>query len=280
MSQGLSVLILTLDEEHNLQPCLQTLGWCDDVVVLDSGSSDATAEIARQAGARVFERPFDSFAGQRNHAMEEIPFAHDWVFHLDADERFTEALRAACVEAIGKDRHSAFFVPAKVIFMGRWLRFSSLYPSYQVRLVKKGEVRFRQVGHGQQEEAAERGVGYVHEPYLHEPLSKGIVDWFQRHNHYSTHEAEEILLQTDGGGLDVAGLLAFSDPARRRRALKALAARMPMRPLLRFLYMYGLRLGFLDGRAGFRYCRLHAIYERMIVLKLRELRQCQESGAR
>ena len=91
-----SVLILTLNEEADLPRCLESVAGCDDIVVLDSGSKDGTPEIARAAGARVFERTFDTFAGQRNFAQREIPFRHRWVFHLDADERFTPALMAEC----------------------------------------------------------------------------------------------------------------------------------------------------------------------------------------
>src|SRR5882672_10686274 len=91
-----SVLILTLNEERNLPRCLASVRGCDDIVVLDSGSTDRTAAIAHDAGARVFTRAFDDFAGQRNFAQREIPFRHPWVFHLDADEQFTPELMAEC----------------------------------------------------------------------------------------------------------------------------------------------------------------------------------------
>ena len=271
MTASFSILVLSLDEEENISSCLDSVSFCDDVVVLDSFSRDDTVKLASRTGARVVQRSFDSFAGQRNFAMETIPFAHPWVFHLDADERFTEPLRSACEQAVAADRHSAYFVPARVIFMGRWLRWSSLYPSYQVRLVKVGELRFTQVGHGQQEEWAARGIGTLNEPYLHQVLSRGLEEWIERHNRYSSLEAEEIL---DGGGRGTAGgFLSTSSPVARRRALKAMAAWMPARPALRFCYMYLFRLGFLDGQAGLAYCRLMALYERMITLKLAEGRQ-------
>ena len=155
--------------------------------------------------------------------------------------------------------------------MGRWLRYSGLYPSYQVRLGHRDRFRFKQVGHGQREDLAPERVGTLTEPYLHYSFSKGLSDWVDKHNRYASAEAREaVRLLATGGGLDWAGLVA-REPTRRRRALKALSIRLPLRPLLRFLYMYLLRRGFLDGRAGLTYCRLLAIYEYLIVLKTREL---------
>jgi glycosyltransferase involved in cell wall biosynthesis len=269
---GLSVLILTLDEEHNLPDCLWSVDWCDDVVVLDSLSTDGTVEVARRCGAKVVQRPFDDFAGQRNFAMRSIDFRHPWVFHLDADERFTPELRAACQAAVAEDLKSAYFVPAKVIFMGRWIRRASLYPSYQVRLVKKGEVGFVQKGHGQQEHDARRGVGMISEPYLHFPFSRGLDEWRERHDRYSSQECAATLAQPAATRLDLAGIVSWNDPVRRRRALKALSSRVPCRGLVRFLYMYVLRLGVLDGRPGLVYCRLMARYEGQIRRKARDAR--------
>jgi glycosyltransferase involved in cell wall biosynthesis len=261
-----SVVILTRDEEANLPRCLASLTGVDQVVVLDSGSSDRTVAIARDFGAEVVTRPFDDFAGQRNFALEHLAFRSPWVFHLDADEALTAPLVARCREAIAADRASGFFVPNQLIFEGRWLRWAGMYPSYQVRLVKLGELRFVQHGHGQREAEAVRGLGRIDEPYLHFNASKGRAEWLERHRRYARQEAAQILAER-AGGLDLAGL-ATLDPVRRRRALKALAGRLPCRPALRFAYMYGLRLGFLDGSAGFAYCRLLARYEAVIQAEL------------
>lgn len=269
-----SVLILTRNEEQNLPDCLASVKWCDDIVVLDSCSTDQTAAVAKSAGARVFERPFDDFAAQRNYALDKIPFRHPWVFHLDADERFTEPLQRECETVIAVDQHSGFLVPSKLMFMDRWLRWSGMYPVYQMRLMKLGEIRFIQTGHGQREDDAKRGVGKLHEPYLHYNFSKGLDDWREKHDRYSTKEAEESRQERREGRIgwhDLGG----NDPVARRRALKRLSMRLPCRPTLRFLYMYVFRLGFLDGRPGLLYCRLLATYERMIVTKLKELQRGQ-----
>ena len=154
-----SILILTKNEEINMRDCMESVSWCDDVVVLDSLSDDDTCEIAEDMGARVFERPFDDFGAQRNYALDEIEFRHPWVFHLDADERFNEELRAECERVIEQDAHSAYFVPNKIIFLGKWIKHCTQYPYPQVRLLKIGEVRFMKAGHGQKEDTASVGWG-------------------------------------------------------------------------------------------------------------------------
>lgn len=267
-----SILILTLNEEVNLSACLESVAWCDDVVVLDSFSSDGTVAVAQRDGVRVVQRKFDDFAGQRNFALDSIAFKHPWIFHLDADERFTEALRQECETVIRADQHSGFMVPSKLMFMDRWLRRAGMYPTYQMRLLKRWEVRFIQHGHGQREADAKRGIGKLHEPYLHYNFSKGLTDWFEKHNRYALAEARQALATTAATRPTGADLFA-TDGTRRRRALKHFSARLPFRPALKFLYMYLFRLGFLDGIPGYHYCRLMALYEYLIVVKTAELRR-------
>jgi glycosyltransferase involved in cell wall biosynthesis len=263
-----SILILTRDEEANIVPCLESVAWCDDVVVLDSFSTDRTVELAEAAGARVHQRAFDDFGAQRNHAIDRIPFKHAWVFHLDADERFNPALREECLKVIREDRHSAYFVANRLIFMGRWIRHSSQYPYHQVRLVKLGEARFAKSGHGQREESALRGTGYLATPYEHLNFSKGIADWVDRHNRYSSEEAEAAA-ELCGAFPGSSGLFA-ADPLARKRALKRLHARLPARWLCKFLYLYVWKRGFLDGYPGFAYCVLNGFYDFLITVKIRE----------
>ena len=131
---SISILILTLDEAANLPACLQSAAWSDDIVVLDSFSRDGTVEIARAADARVFQRQFDDFARQRNHAIDHVDFRHPWVFHLDADERFTPQLVEECRAVVADDAHSGYLVPSKMMLWGKWLRHAADYPVYQMRL--------------------------------------------------------------------------------------------------------------------------------------------------
>jgi len=263
-----SILILTRNEEVNLPACLESVAWCDDVIVLDSYSLDLTCNIARTWGARVFQREFDNFGNQRNHALDEIEFKYEWVFHLDADERFNAELRSECQRVIEEDIHSGYFIPNRILFLGKWIRHCTRYPYPQVRLIKRGEIRFLASGHGQRECDARRGVGHIHVPYDHYNFSKGLEDWLAKHNRYSTEEAR-LLVHEPARPLKEC---IARDAMVRRRALKSRFIRLPFRPQLKFLFLYVVCRGFLDGIPGWSYCRLMAMYEHMTVLKIRENR--------
>ena len=270
----ISVLILTLNEEDNLPACLASVQWSDDIVILDSFSTDRTVEIARAAGARVIQRKFDNERDHRAAALQ-VPFKHDWVYNPDADEITPPELRAEMLE-VAKDTartEVAYRVRFKNMFMGRWLKHSSLYPTWVMRLFRPDKISFersinlRAVAHGPE--------GRLEHHFEHYSFNKGMSAWFDKHNRYSLQEAHESLKSLAADRWQWRVLLS-RDPAARRRALKELSFRLPCRPSLRFIYMYVWCLGFLDGWAGFTYCRLLTIYEYMIVLKMREIRRLQQ----
>lgn len=266
----ISVVVLTHNEEFNLPRCLKSVVFSGDVLVIDSGSSDRTVEIAQAAGARVIKRAFDTFASQRNFAMaQDLRFG--WVLHLDADEVVTPELQRE-LTALADDGATPFAVyrvPSRLIFMGRWLRHAGMYPAYQVRFGRADALRFIDYGHGQREVQDAAQVGTLQAPLDHYNFSKGINDWFQRHLRYARLEALEV---RNGGRVRLRlTQLLDHDPTVRRRALKVLAARLPARSMLRFLYAYILRGGFLDGRAGFHYSRMLAIYQYLIDRNLEEI---------
>lgn len=265
-----SIVILTLDEAINIRQCLATCCWSDDVHVLDSGSRDGTGDLAREAGAAVHVNRFESFGRQRNWAIDHIPLKHDWTFHLDADERFTPELVAEIDATLRANPSEAgFYVANQMIFMGSWIRRASGYPAYQMRLFHKGRMRFADHGHGQREETAGK-VGTLRNPYVHHNFSKGLDDWFERHNRYSTREAAQIL--ADGGESVGLGGLLSGDRIVRRRTLKRIVSRAPFRAQLRWFHTVVVKGAWLDGKAGLRYASLLAVYERMIALKLAERR--------
>ena len=275
----ISVVVLTKDEAANLPRCLGSVAWADDVLVLDSGSSDDTCEVARRLGARVLVRPFDSFGSQRNHAMEQGGLRHEWVLHLDADEVVTPQLRQqleAIVRAGAAAPYPAYRIPSKVIFMGRWLRHAGMYPAYQVRFGRRDALRFVDHGHGQREALPPESVGTLDAAFDHYNFSKGVNDWFSRHLRYARAEALQALAERSAP-LRPAELLS-ADPTIRRRALKRLGNRLPFRPTLRFWYAFALRMGFLDGVAGYRYSRMLQSYQRFIDLNLAELEAGRRGG--
>ncbi len=262
-----SVLILTLNEEHNLPACLASVAGCDDIVVLDSGSTDRTIELARAAGARVFVNPFENFAQQRNHAHAAIDFRHARVFHLDADERMTPALFAECAACPDDGPCDGWWVAPRMLFFGRWVPHCTDYPAWQARFVRARGFAFMQSGHGQRE-APHMRMEQLRENYLHEMMSGGEAEWLAKHRRYARAEAADHLAGQGPGWRAL-----FSTHALiRRRALKQFSGVLPCRPALRFFYQYGLRGGFLDGAAGFRYCCLLARYEGFIAAALREQR--------
>lgn len=266
----ISIVVLTHNEEANLPRCLASVAFSDDIWVIDSGSVDRTLELARAAGAHVVVRAFDSFALQRNFAMAQ-DLRHEWVLHLDADEVVTPELQAELL-ALASGAATAFpvyKVPSRLIFMGRWLRHAGMYPAYQVRFGRARELRFVDHGHGQREVQDAAEVGTLRSPLDHHNFSKGINDWFQRHLRYARLEASQV--RDHGHSRVPLSQLFDADPTARRRALKSVAGRLPARPLLRFLYSYVVRGGFLDGRAGYHYSRMLAIYQYLIDLNLLEL---------
>ncbi len=267
---AISTVILTKDEAHDLPDCLSSLTWCEDLHVVDSGSSDSTCEIATSRGAKVYVHEFQSFGHQHNWALDNITFACEWILFLDADERSTEGFRDEMLRKVdtADDETAGFFCCWKLMREGIWLRRSDAFPRWQMRIVRRDRARFKSVGHGQMESEIDGHLGYVREPYLHYPFSKGIDHWFQKHKRYAEQEAHERL-----SAPLVARDLFSSHSSRRNIALKKLVVRMPCWPWLRFLHAYVWRMGFIEGGPGYRYCRDIARYEAMIVRNFRELRR-------
>jgi glycosyltransferase involved in cell wall biosynthesis len=259
-----SVLLLTHNEESNISSCLAALAWCDDVVVVDSGSTDRTVEIARSHGARILLRPFDDFAHQRNFGLEHGEFRNEWVLHLDADEIVTAYFIEQMNTLIAPLGVDAWRVPSKTMLLGQWLRHAGMYPSYQVRLGLRDRLRFQQVGHGQREALSPERIATFPEPYLHYNFSHGMRRWLEKHVRYARDEARLILQDRSG----VTPTDGQHDVSSRRRTLKRLASHLPLwlRPGARMFYILVVRQGIRDGRAGLFYALMLAIYEGMIAV--------------
>lgn len=265
-----SVIILTFNEERNICNCLEGLDWADDVIIVDSHSTDRTLEVAGELcpTVRFFQNSFEDFGQQRNWALDQVHPRHQWILFLDADERVTAPFAAALkrgIEAPGE--LVGYYVCSRNFLLGRWLKHCQLYPSWQLRLLKAGKVRFQKEGHGQRE-VTEGTLGYIFQPLDHLNFSKGVAEWIARHNVYSSNEIE-LIHRLRRERLKLSDVLSFDAP-RRRRCLKRLAARMGFRPLLRFLYVYVLRRGFLDGYPGLIFCLLRVAHEIHITAKLTE----------
>lgn len=266
----ISVAILTLNEESNLSECLASIPWTDDVHVIDSGSNDATVRIARCSGAKVHSIPFSNYSEQRNKALT-LPFNHQWLLMLDADERLTPELSSEIRKAIENSdpRCVLYNVRRKDIFLGRWIKRASGYPTWFPRLMRPSLVRFsREVN---EQISADGTTGILRHHVLHYPFNKGVTWWIERHNRYSSMEARVLRNEQRSEELTF-GEYFSSDATRRRKFLKHLFYRIPSaRPFVVFAYLYFVRLGILDGKAGLLFCLLRMSYEAMIEAKMAEL---------
>ncbi|MBS1712893.1 MAG: glycosyltransferase family 2 protein [Armatimonadetes bacterium] len=271
-----SVLVYTKNEEQDLPGCLDSLTFSDDVHVLDSVSTDRTVEIAREKGASVTLRAFDTESVHRNWAMENVPFKHPWVYHSDADERVTPSLVAGMAKALADPGpYVGFRMLRKDFLMGQWLRHTAQSP-YNVRLFRPDKVRYERVINPVH--VFDGPTGECEGHFEHYPFSKGLSFWLERHNRYSTLEARQIMdNRKNNVPFSVAKAFLEKDFHQRRFHQKELFYRMPARPLVKFLYLYLGRRGFLDGRAGTTYAALQSVYEYMIVAKTREM-ELQERG--
>ncbi len=271
----ISVLILTRNEEQDLSGCLDSVAWSDDVWVFDSYSDDRTVEIAQAAGAHLVQRRFDTYAAQRNAAFDTVPFQHEWIFLLDADERLSAPLFAELRQAIADAPVSVagFRLRRRDHFLGRWLKHAQTTPFY-IRLVRRGRARYeRDVNEVLVLDGEVRDLAGAFDHY---PFSKGLTHWIAKHNSYSSGEAKIVLEQSFVADASWKTALFAKDFNRKHSARKALFYQMPGRPLVRWAYLMFYRRGILDGRAGFVYSTLQAIYEYFIVLKTRELREAAQ----
>ncbi len=272
----IDVMIITYNEALNLPHCLSGLqGWVNKIFVIDSGSTDGTVELARQAGAEVVHHDWPGYARQKNWGLDNLPFESPWVLILDADEVVTPELRREleriAARPVDEVPENGFFLNRLTYFMDRPIRHCGFFPSWNLRLLKRGRGRYedREV---HEHVVIPDPVGYIREPMLHWDR-RGLEHYFAKHNRYSTLEARQLFRETFAGG-SVSGEANVSDDTRRRRWLKRhVLPRLPMPEAWRFFYIYVFRLGFLDGRAGFEFCKLIAVYDYLLVLKLRELKR-------
>ena len=267
-----SIYILTHNEELDIASCIESALLSDDVILVDSFSTDCTIEIASRYPVRIVQHPFESHGKQRTWMLEAIPTKYEWVYILEADERMTPQLFQECLDTIQNPKHIGYYVAERVLFMGKWIRHSTQYPRYQLRLFQKNKVWFTDYGHTERE-VCNGSTGFLNETYPHYTCSKGLTRWIDKHNRYSTNEAAETLRQLEQGRVNWWNLCLGQSEVERRRALKDLSLRLPLRPWLRFIYMYFFLGGCLDGQAGFAWCTLQAFYEYLIVLKSWEMQQ-------
>lgn len=303
-SVPVAVLIPVKDEALNIVECIRHVHWAQQITVIDSGSSDDTEGLAQAMGAEVYRFDYaqESPSGwpkKKNWALENVPWKHEWVLIFDADEHATPEL-AAEIEAIvgGKSRPprngcgDGYWINRKLIFLGGWIRRCGYYPSWNVRLFKHEVGRYERLddigdtGSGDNEVhehviLTTGEAGWLDNDFLHYAY-RSIADWVEKHNRYSSWEAQVQLQQErkragrsspDKGAANSMSIqpALFGNRTQRRRFLKRLSLRLPFRPTARFFYHFVLTGGFLDGYRGYVLCRLMQTYEFLSIAKHHEL---------
>ncbi|HLZ34499.1 MAG TPA: glycosyltransferase family 2 protein [Nitrospira sp.] len=232
-----SCLVITKNEEANIQDCLASVAWATECIVVDAESTDSTAELVRAGGAKLFVRPWPGFGAQKNFGMEQA--LSEWILVVDADERVPEALRAeiqSCIERWKRGDPVAYEIPRKNYFYGKWVRHAGVYPDYQIRLFRKGCAKYNDVPI--HENLIVQGtVGRMVSPFEHQ-TERRIQDHFRKFGLYTT--------------------LAAQEKAKTVRAVRS--SDLLFRPLVVFLKTYLLKQGFRDGVPGLIVCVFASMY--------------------
>lgn len=277
-----SVVVPVKNEERNIAACLESVAWADEIWLVDSRSSDRTCKTAARLGANVVQFDYSGgFPKKKNWALQNLPFKHEWVLLLDADERVMPELQIEIAEVLNSNNCAdGYYLNRRLIFLGRWIKHCGWYPSWNMRLFKHRLGRFERPHAEDVENAGDVEVHehvlldgraeYLKHDLLHEDF-KSIYHFIERHNRYSNWEARVYsnLAEGESGASSVNASLSGS-PIERKRFIKRLWARLPFRPMLRFIWMYFVKLGFLDGRAGFIFCTLMTMHEAVIAAKIYE----------
>ena len=274
----ISIMILTLNEEDNIEACLESVSNFDEAVVFDSFSADQTTQRAEAKGARVVQRKFDNWSAHQNWAMDNIGFQAP--VGVLSRRRRTHDARArrprsprSLVPTLQTDPTSRrTTVGRKNYFLGKWIKHA-MPPGTIMRFFQPPHIRFERLVNPTP--VVDGSIGYLTHMFEHYNFSKGLAEWFAKHNNYSSMEAVEGMKVVKEVGRPW-GKVFTRDRAERRQVLKQISFSLPMRANLKFLYFYFVQRGFLDGRAGYLYCKLQATYELMIDMKMKELKRREQ----
>lgn len=276
-SLPVTVLIATKNEERNITDCLESVQFAEQVLVIDSQSTDRTKEISEQAGAEVHEFRYEGgWPKKRNWALENLDIRNEWVLILDADERISPMLRNEIEVSIKDASVNGYYTQWKFIFLGKWMKHSWSH-GWMLRLFRKGMASYEDLGMrtqgGWDAEVHENIVSNGPCKRLKHPLdhesNQDLSFWIRKQNEFSDWNAARRITQLKQPLPPISGILS-SDPVKRRKLLKALFIRLPGKPLLMFIFLFFVKRGFLDGMEGYYFCKLRAIHEFNIGVKVFE----------
>ena len=262
-----TVIILTKNEETDIERCIRSVeGWVKRIVIVDSGSTDRTVEIAERLGVEIVRHePFVDYGRQFNWAIDNLRIKTTWVFRLDADEVITPELRKELekeLEHHATDDVSGFMMRYKVEFMGRYLMHGGFYPFQKITIFKYGKGRFEERAMGEHIVLSEGRCVYLKNDAIHHTL-KTLDLYVSKHNWYATREVQDYFDVRSGRE----NALLDGQPEKAKKLRDGLYYRLPMflRARLFFWYRYYLRLGFLDGTPGYIFAFMQAYWYRTLV---------------
>lgn len=248
MMSRLSVAIITYNEEEEIKDCLESVKWADEIVVVDSFSTDKTLDICHQYTNKVFQHEWSGYSNQKNYAINVT--TNPWILILDADERVSERLTKEIKEILDKDLGiDGYYIPRKSYFLGRWIRYGGWYPDYSIRLFRKDKGRFEQ--REVHESVRINGKTAKLKNHLEHYTYRNLSEYIQRMDRYSTLAAMEMV----GEG--------------RRSGPRNIL----FRPILTFFRMYILKQGFREGIYGLLLAVLYSYYTFLKYVKLWEMRK-------
>lgn len=282
---GVSVVILTYNESIHIKRAIDNvIAWCDEVVILDSNSTDDTTAIAEACGAKVYYRAFDNYAAQRNYAINNLPLQNEWMFFLDADEYLSEALKTEIAAELSVEvAYAGFLIKRRFIFQDKWIRHGGYYPIWLLRLFKRS---LANVDREINEHVTVKGTTTSLKNYFSDHNLKSLGDWIEKHNRYSKMEAEQFVLHKERKRNKIKDEMAniSGTSAEQKRWVRIhIWNELPplIRPFIYFTWRYFFRLGILDGKQGFIYHYLHGFWYPFVTdVKYLELKKAKSPNKR
>lgn len=281
MKLPISVIILTFNEENNITKCLESVcDFFDEIVIIDSGSTDKTLEIASKFGVNVLNHPFENYAKQRNWALKTIEYKNKWVFNLDADQEIEKELISELSTFFSSPDlidFNGFMISRKTIFMDKWIKHGGHYPTYHAALFKLNFGSCEEKNYDQH--FIVEGKTKILKNNIIDTITDSLTNFTSRHNHWATLEATEAVSNFDFN-IKLIKANINGNPMEKRRYLKMKYYQYPifLRVFIYFIIRYIFRLGFLDGKTGLIFHFLQGFWFRFLVdAKIYELRKNAKS---
>jgi glycosyltransferase involved in cell wall biosynthesis len=260
-----SVIILTFNEGANIESCLESVfGWVNEIIIVDSYSTDDTLKICKKYTQRIYQHPFETQARQFNWALDSLEISSEWILRLDADESVTDELAKEIINILSAvpSTVSAFVIKRRNYFLGKWIRFGGCYPMWHLRLFRKGLGRCKESIMDEHLVVLSGRIQRLKNDIIHED-KRGITNWIDKHNKYAGREARGSFCEP----LLANKMKADVWKTRKMWLKEKVYTKLPLftRAFIYFIYRYFLRLGFLDGVEGFVYHFLQGLWYRFLV---------------